>query len=195
MAVPLGVVVNHRHLFPRRPPCFALMTTTPSLLLPQAFLLSPPTTLGFLRRPLLSHRFSLPSNKLLLRRHFRSPTVAAASRASQISNSPQSCIDKDDDRYGKKQVISVTPPLYDYILSNVREPSFLRELREETASLRGSQMQVSPDQAQLLAMLVQIIGAQRCIEVGIYTASPRRLFTVTIVYWGKVVWAVGILVW
>nr|CAD1820719.1 unnamed protein product [Ananas comosus var. bracteatus] len=35
--------------------------------------------------------------------------------------------------------------------------------------MRGSQMQVSPDQAQLLAMLVQITGAQRCIEVGVYT--------------------------
>ncbi|XP_048130685.1 probable caffeoyl-CoA O-methyltransferase 2 isoform X5 [Rhodamnia argentea] len=28
---------------------------------------------------------------------------------------------------------------------------------------------VSPDQAQLLAMLVQILGAERCIEVGVYT--------------------------
>lgn len=35
--------------------------------------------------------------------------------------------------------------------------------------MRGSQMQVSPDQAQLLAMLVQVLGAQRCIEVGVYT--------------------------
>lgn len=30
-------------------------------------------------------------------------------------------------------------------------------------------MQVSPAQAQLLAMLVQILGAQQCIEVGVYT--------------------------
>ncbi|XP_039794898.1 O-methyltransferase MdmC-like [Panicum virgatum] len=45
----------------------------------------------------------------------------------------------------------------------------LQELREETAAMRGSQMQVSPAQAQLLAMLVQIQGAQRCIEVGVFT--------------------------
>uniref|UniRef100_A0A0D3GWF9 Caffeoyl-CoA O-methyltransferase n=1 Tax=Oryza barthii TaxID=65489 RepID=A0A0D3GWF9_9ORYZ len=45
----------------------------------------------------------------------------------------------------------------------------LKELREETAAMRGSQMQVSPAQAQLLAMLAQILGAQRCIEVGVYT--------------------------
>ncbi|PWA82052.1 O-methyltransferase, family 3 [Artemisia annua] len=74
-----------------------------------------------------------------------------------------------DHSYGNKEVISVTPHIYDYLLTNVREPPILRELREETASMRGSQMQVSPDQAQLLAMLVQILGAKRCIEVGVYT--------------------------
>ncbi|RZS10884.1 hypothetical protein BHM03_00042163 [Ensete ventricosum] len=48
----------------------------------------------------------------------------------------------EDDNYGRKQVVSVTPQLYDYILSNVREPPILRELREETATMPGSQMQV-----------------------------------------------------
>ncbi|KAK7243988.1 hypothetical protein RIF29_38803 [Crotalaria pallida] len=74
-----------------------------------------------------------------------------------------------DENYGNKQVVSLTPRLYDYVLKNVREPEILRQLREETASMRGSQMQVSPDQAQLLAMLVQILGAERCIEVGVFT--------------------------
>ncbi|XP_056167317.1 uncharacterized protein LOC115692193 isoform X3 [Syzygium oleosum] len=46
-----------------------------------------------------------------------------------------------DRSYGNKQVISITPQLYEYILSNVREPEILRQLREETASMRGSQMQ------------------------------------------------------
>ncbi|KAL6556558.1 hypothetical protein OROGR_005846 [Orobanche gracilis] len=74
-----------------------------------------------------------------------------------------------DDSYGRKKVISLNHRLYDYLVANVREPQILRELREETASMRGSQMQVSPDQAQLLAILVQILGAERCIEVGVYT--------------------------
>nr|GMC46761.1 O-methyltransferase MdmC-like isoform X1 [Ipomoea batatas] len=75
----------------------------------------------------------------------------------------------DNAKYGGKQIISVTPRLYDYILGNVREPEILLELREETAT-----MQVSPDQAQLLAMLVQVQGAKRCIEVGIYTVDVRH---------------------
>ncbi|KAK6158695.1 hypothetical protein DH2020_006009 [Rehmannia glutinosa] len=55
-----------------------------------------------------------------------------------------------DDNCGHKEVISVNPRLYDYLLANVREPEILRELREETATMR-------------------ILGAERCIEVGVYT--------------------------
>ncbi|BAT82389.1 hypothetical protein VIGAN_03240000 [Vigna angularis var. angularis] len=52
--------------------------------------------------------------------------------------------------------------------------NILRQLQQETASMRGSQMlmQVSSDQAQLFAMLVQILGEERCIEVGVYTVCP-----------------------
>ncbi|KAE8723242.1 hypothetical protein F3Y22_tig00012523pilonHSYRG00062 [Hibiscus syriacus] len=103
---------------------------------------------------------------------------AAKSRFIRLNNLTRNCslssnaapfIVADDEKYSNKQVISITPRLYDYILANVREPPILRQLREETANMRGSQMQVSPDQAQLLAMLVQILGAERCIELGVYT--------------------------
>ncbi|KAL0330159.1 UNVERIFIED_CONTAM: O-methyltransferase MdmC [Sesamum radiatum] len=86
-----------------------------------------------------------------------------------VANTVTDTVISTDDSYGHKEVISVNPRLYDYLLANVREPEILRELREETATMHGSQMQVSPDQAQLLAMLVQILGAERCIEVGVYT--------------------------
>ncbi|KAL9230834.1 hypothetical protein vseg_006132 [Gypsophila vaccaria] len=81
----------------------------------------------------------------------------------------QADIVSNDNKYLNKQVVSLTPQLYDYVLSNTREPEILRELREETSTLRGSKMQVAPDQAQLLAMLVRILGASQCIEVGVYT--------------------------
>ncbi|EEF47118.1 O-methyltransferase MdmC isoform X2 [Ricinus communis] len=89
--------------------------------------------------------------------------------SSSSTSSDLAVVVANDDKYGNKQIISLTPCLYDYILSNVREPEILRQLREETAAMPGSQMQVSPDQAQLLAMLVQILGAKRCIELGVYT--------------------------
>uniref|UniRef100_A0A0D9X4I7 Caffeoyl-CoA O-methyltransferase n=1 Tax=Leersia perrieri TaxID=77586 RepID=A0A0D9X4I7_9ORYZ len=74
----------------------------------------------------------------------------------------------EEARQGRKQ-LGATAQLCEYLLANVREHPVLRELREETAAMRGSQMQVSPAQAQLLAMLTQILGAVRCIEVGVYT--------------------------
>jgi len=81
----------------------------------------------------------------------------------------------EEARRGRKQ-LGMMLPLYDYLMANVREPPVLQELREETAAMRGSQMQVSPAQAQLLAMLVQIQGAQRCIEVGVFTVcEPSTL--------------------
>lgn len=59
--------------------------------------------------------------------------------------------------------------IYRYVLDSSREPDVLARLRDATASLPNSIMQVGPDQGQLMAMLVKLIGARRCIEVGTYT--------------------------
>ncbi|XP_042408609.1 O-methyltransferase MdmC-like [Zingiber officinale] len=98
-----------------------------------------------------------------------------------------SVVTSEDDSYGGKQVINLTPHLYDYVLSNVREHPILRKLREETSTMPGSQMQVSPDQAQLLVMLAQIIGAQRCIEVGVYTGYSSLAIAMVLPETGRLV--------
>jgi predicted O-methyltransferase YrrM len=51
----------------------------------------------------------------------------------------------------------------------LREPGLFAELRHETAKLPQAVMQISPEQAQLMAMLVRLMGAKRCIEVGVFT--------------------------
>ncbi|XP_020524273.1 uncharacterized protein LOC18436427 isoform X2 [Amborella trichopoda] len=105
-----------------------------------------------------------------------------------LSTSPNGvAVISSNENYGNKEVISVTPQLYEYILANVREPEILRELREETAGMQGSQMQVSPDQAQLLAMLVQILGAQRCIEIGVYTGYSSLAIALVLPESGRLV--------
>jgi predicted O-methyltransferase YrrM len=64
----------------------------------------------------------------------------------------------------------ITPELSDYIRSvSLREPDLLRRLREETAALPESQMQISPEQGQFLGMLVRLTGARRTLEVGVFT--------------------------
>jgi len=66
--------------------------------------------------------------------------------------------------------ISLTDSLYEYLLSvSLREPDLLRRLREETAALPNARMQIAPEQGQFMALLVQLTGARRCLEVGVFT--------------------------
>jgi predicted O-methyltransferase YrrM len=58
----------------------------------------------------------------------------------------------------------------DYLLSvSLREPPILRRLREETASYSQSRFQISPEQGQFMALLIQLMCARRTIEVGVFT--------------------------
>ena len=68
------------------------------------------------------------------------------------------------------QSIGLSDPLYQYLLANsVREPEILAKLRAETAQHPLVNMQISPEQGQLMGLLVQLIGAKRCLEVGVFT--------------------------
>ena len=60
--------------------------------------------------------------------------------------------------------------LHEYLLEvGVREPDLLRELRHETAAMPEHDMQIAPEQGALMAVLVELIGARRCVEVGTFT--------------------------
>src|SRR5262245_62286138 len=57
-----------------------------------------------------------------------------------------------------------------YLLDHsLREPDVLAELRAATAKLPSAGMQISPEQGQLMALLVPAIGAKRAIELGTLT--------------------------
>jgi len=60
--------------------------------------------------------------------------------------------------------------LYDYLLAtSLREPPVLERLRAETAGMTHALMQISPEQGQFMALLIKLIGARRCLEVGTFT--------------------------
>ena len=68
------------------------------------------------------------------------------------------------------RTITMTDGLYAYLREHsLREPDVLRALREETAKNPGAVMQISPEQGQFMALLAKLIGAKRCIEVGVFT--------------------------
>lgn len=59
---------------------------------------------------------------------------------------------------------------YQYLLDiAVREPEVAARLREETQKLAQAQMQIAPDQGQFMQLLVQLLRAQRTLEVGVFT--------------------------
>jgi predicted O-methyltransferase YrrM len=69
-----------------------------------------------------------------------------------------------------KEPLHITGQLYDYILKfGFRDDPLLKELRAETAKLPASQMQISPEQGQFMALLVQLTGARRALEIGTFT--------------------------
>jgi len=69
-----------------------------------------------------------------------------------------------------RRSISLTDSLYDYLLSvSLREPDLLRQLRAETASHPAARMQISPEQGQFMSLLVRLMSARRCLEIGVFT--------------------------
>jgi predicted O-methyltransferase YrrM len=66
--------------------------------------------------------------------------------------------------------LGLPPDLHSYLVRHgVREPDILRRLREETASLPQHGMQIAPEQGAFMALLVQLSGARRAIELGTFT--------------------------
>jgi caffeoyl-CoA O-methyltransferase len=64
----------------------------------------------------------------------------------------------------------MTADLHRYVVENsLREPEVLARLRAETARLAHAGMQIGPEQGQLMALLAKLIGAKKCIEVGVFT--------------------------
>ena len=68
------------------------------------------------------------------------------------------------------KTMGISDDLAAYVVEvGTREPDVLARLREETAAIPQHNMQIAPEQGAFLALLVELIGARRCIEVGTFT--------------------------
>ncbi len=68
------------------------------------------------------------------------------------------------------KTLSLNAALYDYLLAvSLREPDVLERLRAETARDPMARMQSAPEQGQFMALLVQLSGASKCLEIGVFT--------------------------
>ena len=87
-----------------------------------------------------------------------------------------------------KQTTGLEKTLTDYIQSiSLREPDILKQLREETAKLSMARMQISPEQGQLMALLVQLMGAKKTLEIGVFIGYSALAVALALPVDGKVI--------
>ena len=69
-----------------------------------------------------------------------------------------------------RTTLPLTERLQQYLLaSSLREHPALRQLRDDTSGLPGAGMQIAPEQGQFMALLVELTGARRVLEIGCFT--------------------------
>ncbi|HTO59124.1 MAG TPA: class I SAM-dependent methyltransferase [Pseudomonadales bacterium] len=68
------------------------------------------------------------------------------------------------------RTLTITPALHEYLTRvGVRESSTAAALRVETAKLPMAMMQISPEQAAFMQLVVKLLGVRRALEVGTFT--------------------------
>ncbi|MBP9743398.1 MAG: class I SAM-dependent methyltransferase [Burkholderiales bacterium] len=81
------------------------------------------------------------------------------------------------------QKTEITSELYQYALDiGVKEHPVLRKLREYTAKLENSIMQIVPEQGQFMGLLAKIINAKHYLEIGVFTGYSSLVMAL---YMGK----------
>jgi predicted O-methyltransferase YrrM len=68
------------------------------------------------------------------------------------------------------RTLALDDRLYDYLLRHsLRDAPFLKRLRDETNAMPQRNMQIAPEQGQFMALLVELVGARRALEIGTFT--------------------------
>ncbi|TLY48606.1 MAG: SAM-dependent methyltransferase [Gammaproteobacteria bacterium] len=86
------------------------------------------------------------------------------------------------------QTINLNDTLYQYMLSiSLHEPDVLRSLRETTLKLSSHNMQIAPEQGQLMAFLIELINAEKTLEIGVYTGYSSLAVALALPETGKII--------
>jgi predicted O-methyltransferase YrrM len=86
------------------------------------------------------------------------------------------------------KTIGIDRQLYEYLLSvSVREAGILTQLRQETARHPMARMQIAPEQGQFMALLVQLMGAKKTLEIGVFTGYSSLVVALALPPDGKLV--------
>jgi len=85
-------------------------------------------------------------------------------------------------------ILNLTNELRDYLWEKgMKEHPVLGELREETAKLPESMMQICPEQGALMSNLVRLMSAKKTIEIGTFTGYSALVVALALPEDGKIV--------
>jgi predicted O-methyltransferase YrrM len=86
------------------------------------------------------------------------------------------------------QTHGLSDELRNYLHSvSLRDTDVQRRLREATAPLAMARMQISPEQGQFFQLLIELTGARRCIEVGVFTGYSALCVAMALPPEGKLI--------
>lgn len=86
------------------------------------------------------------------------------------------------------RTIQMTDTLYQYLLNvSLREAPALKQLRDVTYRMPGSEMQIAPEQGQFMTLLIELIGARKTLEVGTFTGYSAAVVAMALPNDGKVI--------
>lgn len=84
--------------------------------------------------------------------------------------------------------LNLTPSVYGYLLKvSLREPAILKELRLQTHKMSMGQMQISPEQGQFMQLLIELMGAKKTLEIGVFTGYSALSVALALPADGKVI--------
>lgn len=87
-----------------------------------------------------------------------------------------------------KNTTFLTDKLYQYLQTvSLREPKVLADLRILTADLPGGIMQVPPEQAQFMMLIIELMGAKKILELGVYTGYSSTAMALALPDDGKLI--------
>jgi predicted O-methyltransferase YrrM len=84
--------------------------------------------------------------------------------------------------------IGLSDDIHAYVIRwGLNEPEILARLREETAAHPRARMQIAPEQGAVLGLLVELLGARNCLEIGTFTGYSSLAVALALPEDGRIV--------